>query len=68
MKPIQPTYIFSEPAWALAGSLCFDFSFELSSDLSLIDWGTSSQIFGAKEEGLFVPFKTVLFFSKQYRS
>ena len=34
---------FTQPAWGLCSSQCFDFSFELR----------SSQIFGAKEERLF---------------
>ena len=33
---------FAQSEWALAGSPCFDFSFELSTVLSLSDWGTSS--------------------------
>ena len=58
------TYIFfTQPAFALVGSSCLDFSF-LNWDRSvssLNDWGISSQAFGAKGERFSVPYKTVLF-------
>ena len=57
------TYIFfTQPAFALAGSSCLDFSFELRSfSFAFNDWGIISQAFGAKGERFSVPYKTVLF-------